>query len=294
MNKRSRLNPYPGLLPSVDAGIDGGGGTPAPAPANPDANGVWAGGIQAPTVPGVGVQQIPVPANVALLRDPVTGQFTKEALDVLEKARKEEHDKVYRTTDELTNRLKVMEDERTERLAAEQKARDEAAAAAEAARVAELSAVQRVAEIEQTTEERLQRMQGELDRRDALQAQEERFQQLQGYRAQRIQQEGALIAPPLANFVTGNSEEEIEQSIATVKATTQDMFDAVVGENQVYRQQMRGVAPTGMPPVGPMDSASGQTTVTADDISKMDPATYAANRNALMAAARQSGPYGRR
>jgi len=92
--------------------------------------------------------------------------------------------------------------------------------------------------------------------------------------------------------ITDRNRDEIEQSITNLKARTDAIVQDLQAGQVAARQQMRGVAPTGAPPVMPSEQAPGQQTLTADDIAKMTPAEYAANRQALMAAVSQQAASG--
>lgn len=268
----------------------------------PDPAGVWSGDVQPPA----GVHTVPAPttgAQPAVV--PVAGQPYVEidgqryyTQDFLEDARRQERDKMHQRMETIEQRLAREDAEREER---ERQIREEAAAAAaqaEQERLASLPLEEKVNELNQMWERRWQERDEADQRRTAIEQQERRFTDLTNYRARRIAEESDLIHPTLVDLVaspeTGaTSEQEIEESIAALKAKT----DAIVGTVQTaqvaQRQQMQGVAPTGTPPVGPLDQTSGQQSLSPADIAAMDPATYAKHRAQLLAAASQHGPYGR-
>jgi hypothetical protein len=264
-------------LPSVDA-APGGGGTPAPPTE-------WTGGVQPPAVPQR-THNLPP-------RDPATGQFTEaDLIAAREQAAREVEERLTGRLGPLEEQLRTLTTEREAMMAEQQRVQQEAAAAAEAQRQAELSAVERLAEQQQQFAQQQAQFQADLAARDALFQREQQYQALQDYKNRRLNEERALIAPQFDDFIVGNSPEEIESSITAVKAKTDDIAQMFGQQQQTFRQQQRGVAPTGMPPIGPMDNAPGQTLVSASDLDAMDNATYAANREVLLAAARRSGPYG--
>ena len=264
---------------------------PAPAPAT-DPAGVWGQGV----VPPAGIQTVPAPTQQPpAAPQPPAGQpyveiegrryYTEE---FLETARTQERDKMHGRLETIESELQQQRQEREERERqireeAEQKAREE-----EAARLAGLSVEDRIVELQKSWEDRWNQRNEADARRDALDAQERRYNELMSYRDRRIAEESALIHPTLVDLVaspdTGaSSEQQIEESIAAMKARTDAIVGTVRQEQIDIRRQMPGVAPTGQPPA-PVDQTSGYQTISPADIAAMDPATYAKNRPLLMAA----------
>lgn len=278
---------------------------PAATPAN-DPSGVWSGDVQ----PAPGITTVPAPTQQPTPPAPPqptgapyvewNGQrfYTEE---YLEQARTQEREKMH-------GRLSTIEEElqaqKREREAREQQVREEAEAAAreaEAQRLAGLSPDDRISELQRQWEAKWAERDQQDAARNAMEEQERRFQNLMSYRSRRIAEESDLIHPTLVDLVaspeTGAaSEQQIEESIAALKAKT----DAIVGSVQEVQVQQRAamqtVAPTGVPPVGPMDQTSGYQSLSPADIAAMDAATYAKNRPAIMEALRrrnaQQGLYG--
>lgn len=267
-------------LPSVSTDPAGGGGAPAAPPSTE-----WVGGVVPPVVPSR--QQHVLPP-----RDPATGQFTEaDLIAAREAAAREVEERLANRFAPMEEQLRTLTAEREAYQAEQARLQQEQAAAAEAQRQAELSAVERLAEQQAQFEQRQRQYEEDIRNRDAVMEREQRYQDNQAYRNRRLNEERSLIAPQFDDFIQGNSPEEIERSIAAAKAKTDDIVSMLGQQQTAFRQQQRGVAPVA-PAVGPMDQAPGQTLVSASDLDAMDDATYAQNREVLLAAARRSGPYG--
>lgn len=208
--------------------------------------------------------------------------------DDIEKARKEEKDKLY-------GRLQTMEEElkatKAEREAREKAAKDaEKTAAAEAKKRAEeeLSAKELLTQKEAEWEQRFQTIEADRQRSDALLDQERKFASVMDYKTRRLTEEAETIMPELRDYVTGMSEEEIEASLASAIEKTARIVGNIQQATQQQRQQQRGASVTS-PPVGPLEQNNeGYETMTADDIRGMDMATYAKNRDRLIKAAKDN------
>jgi hypothetical protein len=268
-----------------------------PAPAT-DPNGVWGQGVIPATPPAPNgavappvAQPAPVPAAVAA---PGTGTpiqpvvvdgvqyFTAEAL---EEARRQEREKLYGRLEEQGTQLRAVNEFVEQEKQRREQAEREAAEAAERERQAGLTVEQRLEEMQRTFTQQLAQRDEQLAMQQAVMARENALREVESYKARRVAEESDLIHPALLANITGTTNEEIEQSIAAAKGQTDAIVQDMQGQQVAQRQQMRTVAPTGAPPVGPSDNASGQQTYTAEDIQRMDNATYAKHRGALLQAA---------
>ena len=101
------------------------------------------------------------------------------------------------------------------------------------------------------------------------------------YRQQRIEQERDTIVPQLIDLVNGNTKEEIEQSIETLKAKSSAIMQDVQQTVLSARQQMPGARVTA-PASGPLDNDSEQQLSTPDSIRDMSMADYAKQRAKLL------------
>jgi DNA repair exonuclease SbcCD ATPase subunit len=226
--------------------------------------------------------------------------FTTEDI---EKARREEKDKLYGRLQTMEEELKAMRAEREKRAKAEEEVRKrqeaEAAKAEEEARrkaEQEMELRQLLEQKEQEWESRFRSIEEERQRDQELLAKERRYNELVSYRQRRLEEEADSIMPELRDMVVlGNSEQEIEASIQALQDRTQRILEQITASQQVARQQQRGTTPTA-PPVGPLESQPEFQQLSVDDLKNMDISTYAKNRDRLMTAVsqrvRERGPYG--
>lgn len=210
--------------------------------------------------------------------------FTAEDI---EKARKEEKDKLYNRLSTMEEELKAMKAEREAREKAQKEAEKQAAEEAKKKAQEEMSAKELLAQKEQEWEQRFQSLQQDRERDRAILEQERQFTALMDYRANRMAEEAENILPELIDLVAGNSQEEIEASIARLRERTEKIVGNVQAAQQQARREMPGTKVTA-PPTGPVENQPGYETLSADDIRGMDMATYAKRREQLLGAASQN------
>ena len=235
---------------------------------------------------------VTIPAPVPTPPAPSGNVFTAEQLaDALAKARKEEKDKLYPELEGTRNNLKTLQDEvakitqaRDVAAAAEQKALEDALAEAKAKADAEASAKDLLAQQKAEFEERFSRLDTEREQERAVFAKEKAFNELQQYIQRRVTEESQSIAPELVPFITGNTVEEVEASIATTKTATENIVKSLRDATITARSQQNGVSPT-LPATGPLDNQPGTLTFTAEELKNMSMAEYAKYRNALLPSA---------
>ena len=251
-----------------------GGNEPANLPPAPDGN------------------TIVVPAPPPPPPTPAQGNGQTFSIEDIEKARQQEKDKLYERLNKQEEVLKKLQEEQQARLNAEAEARKAAEAAAEEERKKNLTYEQKLEEMQAEWANRFTTLNNQLEQNAALMEAEARFQELQKFRARRLEEEKDDIMPNLHGWVQGNTEQEIEDAITRAKETTSSILNDVVQaqQNQQWaaqqaRQQARGTGVTA-PPVGPMENNSGQQSYTADDIRGMTIGDYAKNRERLLEAAR--------
>lgn len=260
--------------------------------------------LQTTTTNGPVVPTPPPPAD-----PPSETRFTAEDI---QRARQEEKDKVYARLEQETAQRKAFETQVADLLKSQQEreaaeAAAKAAAEEEAKRKAEeeMSAKdllaqreqelnQRLAQTQSEWEQKFAQMQQEREQERAILQKEKELSDLVAYTQQRVAQEADSIAPQLRDFISGNSRDEIDQSIEIVKAKSQEIANAAKDAFQAARAAQRGVAPTGYAPVGPMETDGGTRTYSAEDISRMDMAEYAKLRQqiGLSDAGNNRGLYG--
>lgn len=245
---------------------------------------------------------VPVPNEPAQPpQTPAERTFTEADIA---KARQEEKDKLYKElnkfreqTQTFQSELETLRKEREAeqaRIAAEQKAAEEAA---RKQREEEMSAKELLAQKEQEWTNRFTQLEQERQQERALLEKEKQFTELQAYAQQRVQAAIAenQVAPELADFVGGNTREEIDASLEFVKAKSEAIVQSVAQAQVQARAQMRGVSPTGYSTTGPMDTDPGHKTYTNEDLKNMSMQEYAKIRPSLLGAASQGqnrGLYG--
>jgi len=233
---------------------------------------------------------------------PDARRFTAEDIA---RARQEEKDKLYGRIAKQEDLLKVMKAEvealrraKEEELAAQEESRRKSEQDARRAAEEEMSAKDLLAQRQTEWESRFAALQAERETERAVFAREQEFIRLREHARRRVDEALANneIAPELADFVAGNSEQEIDASLDFVKAKSEAILQSVMSAQQAARANMRGVAPTGYSTSGPMDTEPGHKTFTVDELKNMPISEYAKNRTSLLGAAatahRERGLYG--
>lgn len=193
-------------------------------------------------------------------------QFTAEDI---EKARREERDKLYGRISKSDERFKTLEEEinalreaAAQRAAAEEQARIEAENAIRKQQEDELTARQLIEQREAEWQERFNRFQQEQDAARAAYERDKQHLSLKNYIERRAREEMAAdnIAEELIDFINGNDEEEVENSITNLRAKTQRILDGIREGQSQLRAGMPGVSGAAAPPAGaPLDNLTGQT-----------------------------------
>ena len=211
--------------------------------------------------------------------------FTAEDIS---KARAQEKAKLYPQVEKLQEELAVLKKEREEREAAEaerQAKAKERAALREAEKKAqeedEMSFKALLKTKEQEFQAQLEQERLEREKAFALLEREREFQELQQYRSQRLEAERENIIPELIDLISGDTKEEIEQSIAGLKDRSGRIFESVAQASQQTRKEMQGARITS-PASGPLDNDSEQRSYSPTDINSMSMADYAKNRAKLL------------
>lgn len=221
--------------------------------------------------------------------------------DEVQKIRQQEKDKLYTRLEESQNRLKSMEEQLSllskEREEAIKQAEERARAEAELLKqreLEELSAKElltrkedefnsRINQVEQEWAERFNTMEQERQAQAALLEKERALQALEAYRQRRINEEQENIIPELLDLVSGNSEDEIENSIAVLRARSGAIIESIQQASQSQMPRLKG-APVTAPPTGPLENNTEYQTMTAEDIRNMPMDQYAKMRERLLQA----------
>lgn len=199
----------------------------------------------------------------------------------LAKVRSQEKEKLYPQIESLKEELNSIRKEKEEEVARKEA---EALALAEKAREEALSELDaksyadaRLAELQ----EQLERERQERERALALLEREKTFADLQAYRQEVLQQERDNIIPELVDLISGNTREEIQASVESLKERSARILESAQSAMQTARKEMTGTRAT-LPPAGPLETNSEQRPLTAEEIQSMSMNDYAKYRARLL------------
>jgi hypothetical protein len=205
--------------------------------------------------------------------------------DQVAQIRQQEKDKLYSRivqTEEQLRELQEAESARQAEIEAErQRIEDERRKEEEAA----MEVRDLLERREQEWNQRFEQLEEERARQEALVKRERELQELQLYRQQVMEQNAEYIMPELRDLISGSTHEEIDRSVNEMRDRTSAIMQNIADAAQSQRPSMRGVTPTGAPPVGPMEQASTYENLTADQISNMTLSEYQIHRDRLLKAA---------
>lgn len=221
--------------------------------------------------------------------------------DEVQKIRQQEKDKLYGRLEESQSRLKTMEEQLSllskEREEAIKQAEERAKAEAELLRQRELEELSakdlllrkedefnsRINQAEREWSEKFQALEQDRQAQAALLEKERALQALESYRQRRVVEEQEYIIPELLDLVTGSSEDEIENSIAILRARSGAIIESIQQASQSQMPRLKG-APVTAPPTGPLENNQEYQTMTAEDIRNMPMDQYAKMRERLLQA----------
>ena len=218
----------------------------------------------------------------------------------VQKFRKDEKDKVYGELEKTQAQLAKFEQDEASRKKAESDAQAADAATAKKKAEADMDARQLLESKEsewtkqfeqsnQQWEERFNKINAEREQERALLEKERKYNEFVGYRNDRIQAERENIAPELIDLVSGNTPDELEASIATLKTKSEQIAQSVQQYAQQARANQRGVSSASFPAVGPDTDNPGGKQITAEDIAAMGFEEYAKFRQQHGIGGSQSG-----
>jgi hypothetical protein len=220
---------------------------------------------------------------------------TDKVAEAIQKARAQEKAKLYPQVEKLQEELALLRSKEQEREAkeAERKAartarEAEAAAERKKQEESELEVRDLLAKKEKEWQAQFESERSEREKAFALLEREREFQDLMQFRSQRLEAERENIIPELIDLISGNSRDEIEQSIAGLKERSAKIFDSVAQVAQQSRKEMVGTRITS-PASGPLDNDSDSRTYSPNDINNMSMADYAKNRAKLLGSSKNSG-----
>jgi DNA repair exonuclease SbcCD ATPase subunit len=214
-------------------------------------------------------------SNTELLTDKA---YTEEDL---KRVREQEKSKLYPQIDSLKEELNILKKEREERLS--QMEAEKAAAEEEARKKAESEMdVRQLLEVkEQEWAQKLEAERTERERAFTLLERERQYAELTEYRNRRLEDERENIMPELVDLISGNTPEEIEQSITGLRERSSRILESAQSAMQSARKEMTGSRVTA-PPSGPMDTNMDQQQFTAEQIAAMSVTEYAKYRGKLL------------
>jgi len=211
--------------------------------------------------------------------------------DAIAKAREQEKNKLYPQMEKMREELSSLKKSEEERIAQEaarkeQRRQRDAEVAAQKKREEDETLELRdlLSKKEAEWQSQLEAERTEREKAFALLEREREFQELQQYRAQRVEQERDNIIPDLIDMVQGNTQDEVEASIASLKAKSANIFDSVAQAAQASRKEMQGARIT-VPASGPLDNDSDSRSYSPENIAEMSLADYAKNRSKLLGGA---------
>ena len=224
-------------------------------------------------------QAVSQPIHVVDQPPQANARFSEEDI---EKARQQEKDKLYPRLEEMGEQLKLLKQERDAEQAERQRLADEAAATARAKEESEMEIRELMARRESEFQKQIQDLNSRYDTDRAIFERERSLQEAHAYRMARIDQESEYILPELRDLIGGDTPEEVDASIAEMKARSETIFQNIAAAAQP--QPFRGAAMASVPPVGPMEQMPSYEQLSPDDIRGMDMDTYKRYREQLLRA----------
>jgi len=210
--------------------------------------------------------------------EPVVKNYTEEDL---RKVREQEKSKLYPQIESLKEELNSLKQDRESRLEEEARLRAEAEAEAKRRAEEEMDVRELLTKKEEEWQEQLRVEKEEREKAFALLDAERHYSELQTYRNARLEEERDNIIPELIDLISGNSPEEIEQSIAGLKERSSRILESAQQAMSSARREMAGSRVT-VPASGPLDTNSEQKSFTAEQIAAMSVSEYAKYRGKLL------------
>jgi len=227
-------------------------------------------------------------ADVPLATDALVTPVKDQALtdkayseDDLKRVREQEKSKLYPQIDSLKEELNLLKKEREERIAEAAARAAEAEAEAKKKAESEMDVRQLLESKEQEWAQKLEAERLERERAFTLLERERQYVELNEYRTRRLEDERDNIMPELVDLISGNTPEEIEQSITGLRERSSRILESAQSAMQNARKEMTGSRVTA-PPSGPMDTNMEQNSFTAEQIAAMSVTEYAKYRGKLL------------
>jgi len=227
------------------------------------------------------IQDFPTPVDtlvtpVASKEDSIPKGYTEEDL---KKVREQEKSKLYPQIDSLKEELNLLKKEREERLAEAERLRHEAEEEARRKAESEMDTRQLLELKEKEWAKQLEEERQERQKAFSLFERERQYSELQEYRNRRLAEEQENIMPELLDLVTGNTPDEVEQSITGLRERTSRILESAQSAMQNARREMTGTRVTSPTP---LENNSDQQQFTAEQIASMSVTEYAKYRDRLL------------
>jgi hypothetical protein len=210
-----------------------------------------------------------------------SSQFTEQKSyteDDLKRVREQEKGKLYDTIESLKGEVNLLAKDREERPAEADRLRKEAEEEARKKAESEMDTRELLSLKEKEWTAQLEEVKNENARSLALVERERQYAALTEFRNRRVQEEQDNIIPELVDLISGNTPEEIEQSITGLRDRSSKILDSASQAMQSARREMTGTRPT-LPPT--MENNSDQQQFSAEQIAAMSVTEYAKVRERL-------------
>jgi len=198
--------------------------------------------------------------------------------DDIKRVREQEKNKLYDTIESLKGEVSTLAKDREERLAEAERLRKEAEEEARKKAEAEMGTRELLDLKEKEWQKQLEEIRNENARNLALVERERQYAAITEYRNRRVQEEQDNIIPELVDLISGNTPEEIENSITGLRDRSSKILDSAQSALSSARREMVGTKPT-LPPT--MENNSDQQQFTAEQIAAMSVTEYAKVRDRL-------------
>ena len=196
----------------------------------------------------------------------------------LQRVREQEKSKLYPQIDSLKEEINLLKKDREAQLAEANRIAAEKAEEARKKAESEMDVRTLLEQKEQEWKTQIEEIRQESARKDALLERERQYAELTAYRNRRLAEEQDNIMPELVDLISGNSADEIEQSITGLRERSSKILESAQQAMQSARRDMKGTSTT-LPPT--MENNSGQQQFTADQIAAMSVTEYAKYRDRL-------------
>ena len=217
------------------------------------------------------------PAQQAVV-PPVTDSKSGYTEVDLQRVREQVKSKLYPQIDSLKEEINLLKKDREAQLAEAAAIAKEKEEAARKLAESEMDVRALLEKKEQEWTAQLEEIRQEGARKDALLERERQYAELTAYRNRRLAEEQDNIMPELVDLISGNSADEIEQSITGLRERSSKILESAQQAMQTARRDMKGTSTT-LPPT--MENNSAQQQFTADQIAAMSVTEYAKYRDRL-------------